>query len=234
MVRSPSAYVLANDDRQHAARFSEKGSPDTPDTQDPFFAGLDAFSLRTVEDEECDFGPRLQRMIESRSLDWSELPRENDAGCVEYKSRLGQEHSERRVERLATQMRFRMREGSGLAFYLLGVCDSGVPAGLTPKEHADTVTKLMEAAAIADSSLILEAVSERSSGGRRCSAWRVQSRGQTVVPTLAAEQGVVLPLRGVRPRSANDIVARSGGRDFGFAGDDDRSTGARRRSASAE
>lgn len=141
------------------------------------FAGLDAFSLRTAEDEAADFGPRLQSMLERRCLDWSDLPKESDLGCIEYKWRLGLEHgSPQRVQRLATQMKFRLGEGGGTAFYLLGVHDSGSAAGLSPDEHAAAVQVLMGAAAVTGACLLLEAMSERRRGGKRCSAWRVQHR----------------------------------------------------------
>mmetsp|Transcript_145603 Transcript_145603/g.363152 ORF Transcript_145603/g.363152 Transcript_145603/m.363152 type:complete len:269 (-) Transcript_145603:391-1197(-) len=141
------------------------------------FAGLEAFSLRTAEDEEADFGPRLQSMLERRCLDWADLPKESDTGCIEYKWRLGLEHdSPQRSQRLATQMKFRLGEGGGTAFYLLGVHDSGSAAGLSPDEHAAAVRVLMGAAAVTDAFLLLEAMSERRRGGKRCSAWRVQHR----------------------------------------------------------
>lgn len=141
------------------------------------FDSLDAFCLRTVEDDMEDFSERLRSMIQRSCLDWDDLPRENDAGCVEYKWRLGREHdSHRRVERFATQMRFRVAEGEGEAFYLLGVCDSGASQGLTSKEHAETASVLMQAAGVTSNMFLLEAMSDRHRGGRRCSAWRVESR----------------------------------------------------------
>lgn len=143
----------------------------------PFAACLDAFSLRTAEDEEADFGPRLRSMLERRCLDWGDLPRESDNGYIEYKWRLGTEHdSPQRAQRLATQMKFRLGEGGGTAFYLLGVHDSGSAAGLSPDEHAAAVRVLMGAAAITGAVLLLEAMSERRHGDKRCSAWRVQHR----------------------------------------------------------
>lgn len=141
------------------------------------FAGLEAFSLRTVEDNETDFGPRLRAMIERRCVDWGDLPAENDNGCVEYKWRLGSEHDgPQRAQRLATQMKFRLGEGGGTAFYLLGVRDCGAAVGLPTAEHAAAVRVLMGIAAVMGSVLLLEAVSEQRRGGKRCSAWRVESR----------------------------------------------------------
>merc|ERR1719499_2950111 len=109
-------------------------------------------------------------------MDWSDLPRENYHGCVEYKWRLGLEHN-LKINQLATQMKFRLGEGDGTAFYLLGVRDSGVALGLTPGEHAAAVRILMGVASLMGNVLLLEAFSDRRHGGKRCSAWRVQSRG---------------------------------------------------------
>mmetsp|Transcript_11188 Transcript_11188/g.20364 ORF Transcript_11188/g.20364 Transcript_11188/m.20364 type:complete len:234 (+) Transcript_11188:64-765(+) len=150
------------------------------------FAGLDAFCLPTCGDEDVDFTPRLREMLDRRSMDWSALPPENDLGCIEYKWRLGAGHNRNRLDRLATQMRFRLGEGGGTAYYLIGVRDSGSAPGLLPQEHAASVRVLMEAAAVVGSACLLEAISEArpvAGGGdaRRCSVWRVGAR----LPTLA-------------------------------------------------
>merc|ERR1712110_743645 len=99
-----------------------------------------------------------------------------DEGCVEYKLMFGREHSgEKRLERISSQMKFRLAEGGGRAFYLLGICDSGTAAGLAPEAHADTVRVLMQAATAVGSVLLLETIGEARRGGRRCSAWRAES-----------------------------------------------------------
>jgi hypothetical protein len=144
------------------------------------FAGMEAFCLRTAEDHKADFGPRLQSMLQNRCLDWTDLPGENDYGCVEYKWRLGPEHSQRRARNLATQMRFRLGEGNGTAYYLLGVRDSGTPLGLSPKEHVDAVRVLMGVATDAGGALRLEALSDTGKSGKLCSAWRVGAKDQAV------------------------------------------------------
>jgi len=166
------------------------------------FAGLDAFSLRTTEDHDDDFGPRLRSMLAQGSVDWSDLPRENDSGYIEYKWRLGLEHdSPLRAQRLATQMRFRLGEGGGTAFYLLGVLDSGSAAGLAPDEHMAAVRVLMGVAAVMGSVLLLEAMSE-DSRGKRCSAWRVESKNtalQQVADLLHPGSSAFLPEMGQKP-----------------------------------
>mmetsp|Transcript_104728 Transcript_104728/g.305773 ORF Transcript_104728/g.305773 Transcript_104728/m.305773 type:complete len:201 (-) Transcript_104728:438-1040(-) len=154
------------------------------------FAGMDAFCLRTAEDHEEDFCPQLRSMIERRCMDWDDLPRENFHGCIEYKWRLGSEHHVK-VERLASQMKFRLQEGDGTAFYLLGVHDSGSAVGLAPKEHADAVRVLMAVAAAMGNVLLLEAMSGGKRSGKRCSAWRVEAKQTAllqVIDTLHIDQ----------------------------------------------
>eukprot|EP00435_Cladocopium_sp_Y103_P007359 s4014_g2.t1 len=73
---------------------------------------LDAFCLPTNEATD-DFCPKLAAMLEGQRMEWDELPPECDEGCVEYKWRLGPEHTHRRLERLSTQMKFRLTEGGG-------------------------------------------------------------------------------------------------------------------------
>eukprot|EP00931_Biecheleriopsis_adriatica_P117005 TRINITY_DN92571_c0_g1_i1.p1 TRINITY_DN92571_c0_g1~~TRINITY_DN92571_c0_g1_i1.p1 ORF type:complete len:211 (-),score=47.97 TRINITY_DN92571_c0_g1_i1:85-717(-) len=143
---------------------------------------LDVFCIRTSEDDVADFSPKLAAMLEGQCMEWDRLPPETDTGCIEYKWRLGREHdSARRIARLATQMRFRLAEGSGVAYYLLGVRDSGVAEGLAAREHSDAVSVLMAAAALADSMLLLEALSPSRGGCRRCSVWRLEQRHSAVI-----------------------------------------------------
>merc|ERR1719296_135479 len=72
-------------------------------------------------------------------------------------------------------MKFRIAEGGGVAFYLLGVRDGGHAEGLVSHEHAVAATVLMDAAAVLGHVLLLEALSERRRGGKCCSAWRVEA-----------------------------------------------------------
>merc|ERR1719410_242757 len=138
---------------------------------------LEAFSLRTAEDFDEDFCPQLQQMLKHRDMDWNCLPQENYHGCVEYKWRLGAEHHGK-VSLLATQMQFRLAEGKGTAFYILGVRDSGTTAGLSQDEHVAAVRVLMAAAVATGSVVLLEAMSHQQQRkcSRRCSVWRVQPR----------------------------------------------------------
>lgn len=141
------------------------------------FAGVDAFCLPTQDELQCHtFGERLPELIASRSLDWDRLPPECDAsGHVEYKWRLQLDHLERRVDHLATQMKWRLANGGGTAYYLVGVSDHGVARGLSRGEYATTVEVLMASAAAIGAAIFVECV-ERRPGGRLCAVWRVAWR----------------------------------------------------------
>jgi elongation factor 1-alpha len=73
----------------------------------------------------------------------SNLRREDQEGNTEYKlkiSSLGRE----RLEELASQMKYRLNEGGGEAFYELGVSDEGELIGLPGEELAKTLDNLRE------------------------------------------------------------------------------------------
>ena len=72
------------------------------------------------------------------------LPRlvpENDSGNVEYKLQL-LSPSSARFARLVTQLKWRLLEGGGQAYYELGVADSGVLIGLSRAEMEATLETL--------------------------------------------------------------------------------------------
>ncbi|RLG52197.1 MAG: elongation factor 1-alpha, partial [Thermoproteota archaeon] len=71
--------------------------------------------------------------------------KERETGPVEYKLTLAGA-SERRIEELATQMEYRIREGGGEAFYEIGVSDEGELLGLPPQELEKTLEVLREVA----------------------------------------------------------------------------------------
>lgn len=122
--------------------------------------------------EQTDFGPSLEHMLQSGTLDWSDLPREQDLGYVEYKWKLREHVNAKRIEGLATQMSFRLQEGEGKAYYLVGVSDSGRAEGLSPKDHNLSVEVLMQVAHASRSVFLLESINKERRN-RRCSVWRV-------------------------------------------------------------
>ena len=60
--------------------------------------------------------------------------RENDLGPIEYKREL-KNMIESKIKKYATQMKFRLIEGSGTAYYLIGVKDDGEIIGVTNIYH---------------------------------------------------------------------------------------------------
>ena len=66
---------------------------------------------------------------------------ENDVGNVEYKLKL-LDKDDRRIETLATQMRFRCIEGDGECIYNLGVEDNGNVVGITNEEYVETMKNI--------------------------------------------------------------------------------------------
>jgi len=61
------------------------------------------------------------------------LPRENEIGKVEYKLILSGVTPER-LQELASQMKYRLEEGDGEAFYVIGVSNEGEIIGLSKSE----------------------------------------------------------------------------------------------------
>jgi GTPase len=69
---------------------------------------------------------------------------EQDDGNIEYKLKL-LEKSEKRIENLATQLRYRCDEGEGECIYNLGVEDNGEAPGITENEYLETLDVLKKA-----------------------------------------------------------------------------------------
>lgn len=78
--------------------------------------------------------------IDSNTLDVVDhyLDAENDDGHTEYKYKLVNPTPDRIIH-LVTQMNYRLTEGHGTAYYMIGVQDDGHPTGLSDQELRDTV-----------------------------------------------------------------------------------------------
>ena len=112
----------------------------------------------------------LERLIETNSLeefkstylpDSIPLARdcepEEDDGNTEYKWRLLMTSvTSERLDGLTTQMRFRLNEGRGRAFYRLGVKDNGQAVGIPACEMFETVTVLYRIASRLNAQVVLE------------------------------------------------------------------------------
>tara|TARA_R100001163_G_scaffold65718_1_gene64236 strand:+ start:198 stop:599 length:402 start_codon:yes stop_codon:yes gene_type:complete len=58
------------------------------------------------------------------------IPEENDMGYIEYKRKICDFRYESRIDKLASQMSFRLYEGDGKAIYNIGFSDDGIPLGI--------------------------------------------------------------------------------------------------------
>jgi elongation factor 1-alpha len=69
-----------------------------------------------------------------------EILSEGERRNIEFKSYLRSEHlSSERKQRLASQMKFRLERGNGIAYYIIGVYDDGSICGLTEKRLSTTL-----------------------------------------------------------------------------------------------
>jgi elongation factor 1-alpha len=86
----------------------------------------------------------------------SPFEKEEDDGFIEYKLKLFPKPDEIRLEKLVSQMNFRLNEGEGEAIYELGIADSGEIIGLNKEEFDSSSETLHEIAELssADISLI--------------------------------------------------------------------------------
>ncbi|KAF5391169.1 hypothetical protein D9757_002999 [Collybiopsis confluens] len=91
------------------------------------------------------------------------LPPESDSGNIEYKLQLLHPTTSR-FTRLVTQLKWRLLEGGGQAFYELGVADSGLLVGLSRKDLEETLDTLeMMAGEIGASVIVVKEIEvERS------------------------------------------------------------------------
>ena len=75
----------------------------------------------------------------------SVLKYQDEEGNVEYKLKLINP-TEKRLEHLVTQMKWRLEEGKGEAIYKIGVEDNGTCAGLSDNELESTMNTLRKMA----------------------------------------------------------------------------------------
>jgi len=74
------------------------------------------------------------------------LPTEDDTGRIEYKTKVCQFSDEQRMNRLITQMKFRLFEGDGVAIYNLGYFDDGRPDGMSQPILLESLNNFFEIA----------------------------------------------------------------------------------------
>lgn len=90
------------------------------------------------------------------------LSKEEEEGNIEYKLKVAHPTNDR-LEELASQIRYRLAEKGGEAFYILGVSDSGEPLGLNDEELRTSLENVKRAAELAGAkvSIIREARGKR-------------------------------------------------------------------------
>jgi GTPase len=71
------------------------------------------------------------------------LNKEKDYGNKEYKLELVDINKDK-IDRLITQFRFRLFEGSGLAWYYIGFSDYGIPIGLNKYKYTKTLNNILK------------------------------------------------------------------------------------------
>ncbi|MCL4339870.1 MAG: elongation factor 1-alpha, partial [Thaumarchaeota archaeon] len=69
------------------------------------------------------------------------MDEENDEGNIEYKYLL-EPVSPEKAQKLVTQLRYRLDEGHGEAFYILGLMDDGRPIGLSHEKMEKSISNL--------------------------------------------------------------------------------------------
>lgn len=90
------------------------------------------------------------------------MEKEREEGNVEYKLLMAT-NDEKRLQKLATQLNYRLNEGRGEAFYELGVSDEGETIGLTDEEVEECLKTLDRIVSIVGASYMITRVEK----GRR-------------------------------------------------------------------
>jgi elongation factor 1-alpha len=73
------------------------------------------------------------------------IPPENNKGCCEYKLKLvygthiPEEIKEKKLNKIASQMKYRLFQGNGKAIYILGVSDKGDVEGIEEYELEESI-----------------------------------------------------------------------------------------------
>ncbi|BAB65553.1 MULTISPECIES: GTPBP1 family GTP-binding protein [Sulfurisphaera] len=80
-------------------------------------------------------------------------PRESEDGKIEYKLILTSK-DESRLQELASQMKYRLEEGGGEAFYIIGVSDNGEVLGLTENELNKSLEILSKISSIINAKIV--------------------------------------------------------------------------------
>ena len=83
----------------------------------------------------------FQHLIQTTASSLVRMQPENNEGNIEYKYKLTNLNADKISNRM-TQMIYRVNEGSGEAFYHIGIMDDGTPLGLSEAEYIESVKNL--------------------------------------------------------------------------------------------
>ena len=92
-----------------------------------------------------------------------DIEKESDLGNTEYKLMLKFPNADR-LNRLTTQMKFRMQEGNGEAFYYIGVKDDGEAQGITTEQMELSLRTLHRMAWTLKYSLAIRSINKGKKG----------------------------------------------------------------------
>jgi hypothetical protein len=69
------------------------------------------------------------------------MEREDNQGCIEYK-RFIKFHNDRRYNSLLSQLKYRLLEGNGVCYYIIGVEDNGEIINITNEDYEESIKNL--------------------------------------------------------------------------------------------
>jgi elongation factor 1-alpha len=98
------------------------------------------------------------------------IPPEKNNGCCEYKLKLvyGNDISEevrnKKLIKIASQMKYRLYQGNGKAIYILGVSDRGDVEGITKEELETSILFLEDACKMIDAKIYRKRMYEGKNG----------------------------------------------------------------------
>lgn len=93
----------------------------------------------------------------------ADLEEERYYGNTEYKLML-KNKSDDRIARLSTQMKFRLQEGNGEAFYVIGAADDGSAVGITSDEMEESLRTLFKMATNIDAEITIVSINKGRNG----------------------------------------------------------------------
>ena len=85
-------------------------------------------------------------------MEFEKLPREIESGNLEYKLKVIPDN-ELRIDKLASQMKWRLQEGNGIAYYYLGICDDGNINGICKRDYNISIKNLSKVSKIINSKI---------------------------------------------------------------------------------